>query len=105
MTLTPTSPESSRFTRPQIKVLLLLFLMNLLNYMDRNALSVVAPLFRRELHLSPLDYAYAVNGFLIALRNHVSWVRGHCRPFRLQAEPGSLRWGVVHGGGAPRGSH
>ena len=40
--------------------------MNLLNYLDRNALSVLAPLFRKELHLSPLDYAYAVNAFLTA---------------------------------------
>ncbi|MFB3825929.1 MAG: MFS transporter [Bryobacteraceae bacterium] len=51
----------------ELKILLvLLFLMNLLNYLDRNALSVVAPVMRRDLGLSTVEYAYAVNAFLLA---------------------------------------
>ena len=44
----------------------LLFLATLVNYMDRQLLSVIAPMLRRDLHLSNTQYAYAINSFLIA---------------------------------------
>jgi ACS family hexuronate transporter-like MFS transporter len=44
----------------------LLFLATLINYMDRQLLSVIAPMLRRDLHLTNTQYAYAVNSFLIA---------------------------------------
>jgi ACS family hexuronate transporter-like MFS transporter len=44
----------------------LLFIMMLLNYLDRVILSLVSPLLRKELRLTELDYAYAINAFLIA---------------------------------------
>jgi ACS family hexuronate transporter-like MFS transporter len=36
-----------------------------INYIDRQTLSVLAPLLQRELHLSTQEYSYAVNAFLI----------------------------------------
>lgn len=44
----------------------LLFLATLINYMDRQLLSVIAPMLRQDLHLTNTQYAYAVNSFLIA---------------------------------------
>jgi MFS transporter, ACS family, hexuronate transporter len=44
----------------------LLFFATLINYMDRQLLSVIAPKLRAELHLTNTQYAYAVNSFLIA---------------------------------------
>ncbi len=40
--------------------------MILLNYLDRVVLSLLSPVIRAEFHLTPMDYAYAVNAFLIA---------------------------------------
>lgn len=56
----------TRFTRDQKVVVALLLSMNVLNYLDRNALSVVAPVMRHDLGLSTTDYALAVNAFLAA---------------------------------------
>jgi len=44
----------------------LLFLATLINYMDRQLLSVIAPLLRKDLNLTNTQYAYAINSFLIA---------------------------------------
>ena len=44
----------------------LLFLATLINYLDRQILSVVAPVLRRELSLSNIQYAYAINAFMAA---------------------------------------
>jgi len=44
----------------------LLFLSTVINYLDRQILSVVAPVLRQELKLSNAEYAYAVNAFMIA---------------------------------------
>jgi MFS transporter, ACS family, hexuronate transporter len=44
----------------------MIFLMMVMNYLDRQALSVVAPMMRRELGLSVIQYAHAVNAFLLA---------------------------------------
>jgi len=36
-----------------------------INYIDRQTLSVLAPLLQKELHISTLEYSYAVNSFLV----------------------------------------
>ncbi len=54
------------FSRQQWIIAILLFLMILLNYLDRVVLSLLSPVIRQEFHLTPMDYAAAVNAFLIA---------------------------------------
>jgi sugar phosphate permease len=54
------------FTRKQWAIAALLFLMIVLNYLDRVVLSLVSPVMRQDLGLSTRDYATAVNAFLIA---------------------------------------
>jgi len=54
------------FRPQQWSIAALLFFMILLNYLDRAVLSVVSPLMRREMGLSPADYALALNAFLAA---------------------------------------
>ncbi|QOY85480.1 MFS transporter [Paludibaculum fermentans] len=44
----------------------LLFAASMINYIDRQALSVVAPILTRELHLSPMQYAGILQWFLYA---------------------------------------
>lgn len=44
----------------------LLCLATIVNYLDRQLLSVVAPMLRHDLHLSNTQYAYAIDSFLIA---------------------------------------
>ena len=44
----------------------LLFLATVINYLDRQLLSVLAPKLREELELTNTEYSYAVNSFLIA---------------------------------------
>src|SRR5258708_1290337 len=58
--------RSVSFNREQSYLAGLIFFMMLLNYLDRQALSVVAPMIRKELGLSVTDYANAVNAFLLA---------------------------------------
>jgi ACS family hexuronate transporter-like MFS transporter len=50
----------------QTLIALLLFLMIVLNYLDRQILSVLAPVMRKEIGLTQTDYAFAVNAFLLA---------------------------------------
>ena len=45
---------------------ILLFFMILLNYLDRVVLSLLSPVIRQEFHLTQMDYAVAVNAFLVA---------------------------------------
>jgi ACS family hexuronate transporter-like MFS transporter len=52
--------------RQQWVIAILLFFMILLNYLDRVVLSLVSPILRKELNLTQMDYALAVNAFLIA---------------------------------------
>src|SRR5947208_2757733 len=54
------------FNRQQALVAVLLFLMIVLNYLDRQILSVLAPVMRKELGLSQPDYAFALNAFLLS---------------------------------------
>lgn len=57
-------------------VLAMLFLANVINYLDRSALSVAAPLMRRDLHLSPAALGYIFSAFFVgyALCNFVGGV-------------------------------
>jgi len=57
------APASSR--RPWL-VVGLLFVIALINYFDRQSLSVVAPHFQSELHLSDRGYAHVISLFLLA---------------------------------------
>lgn len=43
-----------------------LFLASVINYIDRQTLSVVAPQLTRELHMSPVQYSNVLQAFLIA---------------------------------------
>jgi ACS family hexuronate transporter-like MFS transporter len=47
------------------EVVALLLAATTINYIDRQALSVLAPVIQRELLISSLQYSYAVNAFLI----------------------------------------
>jgi MFS transporter, ACS family, hexuronate transporter len=58
-----TPPEPSR--RAWL-VVSLLFVVALINYFDRQSLSVVAPRFQQELHLSDQGYGHIVSLFLLA---------------------------------------
>ena len=57
---------TAALSRQQWIIAILLFFMILLNYLDRVVLSLLSPVIRAEFHLTPMDYAYAVNAFLIA---------------------------------------
>lgn len=47
-------------------IAVLLFLSTVINYIDRQTLSVVAPVLTKELHLSPVDYSNILTAFLAA---------------------------------------
>ena len=54
------------FSRQQALLVALLFLMIVLNYLDRVILSLVSPMMRQELGMTQVQYAHAVNAFLLA---------------------------------------
>lgn len=66
----PTQPQPAArgagFSYTQWLVASLLFAMVFLNYLDRQVLSVLAPIMRDEIGLSQTDYAWAVNAFLLS---------------------------------------
>ncbi len=47
-------------------IFVLLVLANVINYIDRQALSILAPVMHSELGLSNVDYSFIVNAFLVA---------------------------------------
>src|SRR3569832_2549485 len=47
-------------------IFVLLVLANVFNYIDRQALSILAPLLHRELKLRNVDFSFVVNAFLVA---------------------------------------
>ena len=47
-------------------IFVLLVLANVVNYIDRQALSILAPVLRTELGLTNVDYSFIVNAFLVA---------------------------------------
>lgn len=70
MTTEPTQPRPAAkapgFSYTQWLVASLLFAMVFLNYLDRQVLSVLAPIMRDEIGLSQTDYAWAVDAFLLS---------------------------------------
>jgi MFS transporter, ACS family, hexuronate transporter len=64
----PPSPSGTgtTFSGRQWVIAILLFLMILLNYLDRVVLSLVSPILRKEFDLTQMDYAVAINAFLCA---------------------------------------
>lgn len=58
--------REGRLTRHQWVVIVLLFVVSLINYFDRQSLSVVAPKVQAELHLGDEGYAHIVSVFLFA---------------------------------------
>jgi ACS family hexuronate transporter-like MFS transporter len=58
--------REGRLSRHQWIVIALLFVVALINYFDRQSLSVVAPRVQAELHLSDAGYAHIVSIFLFA---------------------------------------
>jgi ACS family hexuronate transporter-like MFS transporter len=50
----------------QVQLVALLFIVALINYFDRQSLSVVAPRFQAELHLSDRGYGHIISLFLFA---------------------------------------
>src|SRR5512145_661436 len=44
----------------------LLFSSTVINYIDRQTLSVVAPVLTKELNISPVEYSYILQAFLVA---------------------------------------
>ncbi len=55
-----------RLTTRSLVILILLFFIAIVNYFDRQSLSVVAPRFQQEMHLSDEGYGHVVSLFLIA---------------------------------------
>lgn len=55
-----------KLSRHQWVIIALLFTVSLINYFDRQSLSVVAPRFQAELHLDDVGYAHIVSLFLFA---------------------------------------
>lgn len=58
--------REGRLSRHQWVIIALLFTVSLINYFDRQSLSVVAPRFQTELHLDDAGYAHIVSVFLFA---------------------------------------
>jgi len=56
------------FLRSHIRwfVVALLFVLQVINYLDRQTLSVMAPVLREQMHFSPQQYSYVVTAFLAA---------------------------------------
>lgn len=57
-----------RFSIPKLRwwIVALLFLVTVLNYIDRQTLSVLAPFLRDEFRMSNQDYAFIVSAFLVS---------------------------------------
>jgi len=47
-------------------IAVLLFTATVINYIDRQALSIVAPVLTKELGISPIEYSNMLQAFLIA---------------------------------------
>src|SRR5690606_9361200 len=61
-------PAASGWKLPHLRwwIAGLLFLASILNYIDRQTLSILAPTIQQELALTDTDYALVVNCFLVA---------------------------------------
>ncbi|MCI0623520.1 MAG: MFS transporter [Acidobacteria bacterium] len=63
---TLTKTPALKFNQQQVWIAAPLFAMIFLNYLDRQILSVLAPIMRKEIGLSQTQYAWAVNAFLFS---------------------------------------
>ncbi|MFN0123546.1 MAG: MFS transporter [Blastocatellia bacterium] len=86
--MTPLQPTTQTSNHTRWFILGLLFLATVINFVDRQTLSILAPTLRSELHLSDADYANVVTAFLAAYTVMYS-VSG-----RLLDRFG-VRWGLV----------
>ena len=61
-------PNHKRFKIPNLRwwIVSLLFFSTVLNYIDRQTLSILAPVLEVQFHMSSEDYAFVVNAFLIS---------------------------------------
>jgi len=59
-------PSDFRLPRLRWVIVTLLFFVTLLNYVDRQTLSVLAPVLQDEFHMSNTDYGLVVNAFMVA---------------------------------------
>ena len=64
--VTTTQVQQLRFTRNQTALVVLLFFVSLLNYVDRQVLSVLVPVLKQEIGLTTEQYSTLVNAFLLA---------------------------------------
>src|SRR5437667_7153010 len=60
------APGRIRFSRQQTAIVSLLFVVALLNYIDRLILSVLMPVMKDAVGLTVAQYAWLVNAFLLA---------------------------------------
>ena len=68
----PVLPETESGMPPLVRqvrwwVLALIFCVTVINFVDRQSLSIVAPLLRESLHLSNTDYGMIVSAFLMGM--------------------------------------
>src|SRR2546430_4174978 len=87
----PTAPanENSRLSRPVIRVIALLALSALINYIDRGNLSIAAPLLKDELGLSASQLGILLSSFFwtYSLFLPVSgWLRSEEHTSELQSQ-------------------
>src|SRR5882762_8940139 len=61
-----TSPETERPSRLRWVMIGFAFLATVINYLDRQALSVVAPVLREEFHMNNEDYGTVLSAFMLA---------------------------------------
>jgi ACS family hexuronate transporter-like MFS transporter len=55
-----------RYSRMQVYITVLLFFSTVINYMDRQNLSILARVIQNDLKISDLQYSYVVQAFLVA---------------------------------------
>src|SRR5262245_29544922 len=67
-TAAPVSAESKSTGAPAIRwwIAALLFVSTVINYMDRQNLSILARTIQNDLHISDIQYSYVVQAFLLA---------------------------------------
>jgi ACS family hexuronate transporter-like MFS transporter len=58
--------QTGRPSRIRWLILMLLFFATVVNYVDRQNLSILSPLLRAEFHLTEMDYSYVVSAFLLS---------------------------------------
>ena len=62
----PKDSTNGRPRRMRWLMIALAFLATVINYLDRQALSVAAPVLRQELHFGDIEYSRMVSAFMLA---------------------------------------